>query len=222
MKFVIIPLTEDDVSGCDCFAPTHSFKANWCLDLYGYLSADEFQKQLKTINDYIKAYPLLSTKSKKILSYIFGGLYGFTLLTLVLITFTASFQGSSVSSLRLACVVLHLLAGIAFLAGRKIADNVAKNRANAFKQAMQPLLDKINLAAYPTANWKLVWRDVLTHYSVNIESNGKGKATPKYAEHAELVIEIHDGLSARTAHTIHVNIPTAVSTKQLSQMATLS
>ncbi|CAG8558165.1 10685_t:CDS:1, partial [Paraglomus occultum] len=37
-------------------------------------------------------------------------------------------------------------------------------------------------------------------------SNGKGSAVPKFAEHAELVIEINDALSDLTAQTVRVNL----------------
>ncbi|CAG8518271.1 1503_t:CDS:1 [Paraglomus brasilianum] len=217
MKLVIIPLTEDDVPGCDCFAPAHSFKADWCLDLYGYLSAEQLKSQLSQINNYIKAYPLLSAKSKKCLTYVLGGMFVTIIFLLVMATFTTMFkQGGGGINITLICFILQFLVGVALLAGRKIVDNMAKNRAEAFTQAMQPLLDQFNLTAYPTANWKLVWRETLTHYSIKVDSNGKGKATPKYAEYAEIIIELHDGLSARTAHTININLPTAVPATQSS------
>ena len=46
-----------------------------------------------------------------------------------------------------------------------------------------------------------------------MNSKGKGSATPQYAEHAELVIEINDALSHLTAQTVRINLtPTTVPT----------
>ncbi|CAG8457082.1 3886_t:CDS:2 [Ambispora leptoticha] len=38
------------------------------------------------------------------------------------------------------------------------------------------------------------------------EKSIKGRATPKYAEHAEIALEIHDALSDLTANTVRVKI----------------
>ena len=184
------------------------FDAEWCLDLHGYLNREEFATRLREINNYIKNYPLLSTSQKKILTYIVAGIAVFVLFIFFAIVLTA--QPSN--DLSIITLIIYFFLGLALPIGRKIIDQVAKNRAILFSQALQPVLDQFNRKENPTANWKLVWRVVLTHYSIKVDSNGKGSATPKYAEHAELVVEVNDALANHTAHTVRVNLaPTTTS-----------
>ncbi|CAG8471181.1 4565_t:CDS:2 [Racocetra fulgida] len=60
MKTVLIPLymhTSDTC--CDC-QPGHSFKADWCLDLHGFLSREEFASRLNQINNHVKGVELMT------------------------------------------------------------------------------------------------------------------------------------------------------------------
>ncbi|CAG8606897.1 6725_t:CDS:1 [Paraglomus brasilianum] len=212
MKSVIVPLVEQDVSGCDCCEPAHTFEAEWCLDLYGYLNRKEYAARLREINNYIRNYPLLSTKSKKYLTYAIAGICALIIFVVLIIIFTAA-SYDNLANTGIVTVVLETLLGLAIPIGRKIVDGMAKRRAEIFTQALQPLLDQYNQQENPTANWKLVWRAVLTHFSITMNDDGKGKSVPKYAEHAELVIEINDALSDLTAQTVRINLtPTTVPT----------
>ncbi|CAG8518322.1 1506_t:CDS:1 [Paraglomus brasilianum] len=208
MKSIIIPLVEQDNHGCDCTVSAHRFDAEWCLDLHGYLNREEFAARLREINNYIKNYPLLSTRQKKYLTYAVAGVALFVLFIVLLLRFAATEEPSSPTT----TLIIYSFLGLALPIGRKIIDQMAKNRAILFSQALQPVLDQFNRKENPTANWKLVWRVVFTHFSIKIDSNGKGTATPKYAEYAELVIEINDALSDLTAQTVRINLaPTTVS-----------
>jgi len=145
-------------------------------------------------------------------------------LFLALIPFIGMSYGGPVGSSYIFFAAIDFLLGLAIPIGRKTIDNMAKNRARAFEKYMREswLLD-INRRAFPTAHWNIRFRDVLTHYSINMNANGKGTVTPKYAEEVELILEIHDGLSGRTAHTIRVNLPLiVVPTTQPLQMVTMA
>ncbi|CAG8615882.1 11269_t:CDS:1 [Paraglomus occultum] len=210
MKSVTVPLVEQQVSCCDCCEPTHAFEAEWCLDLHGYLNRTEFADRLRGINNYIKDYPLLSAKTKTYLTYAIAGLFTLILAVVLIITFAAS-PGDNIANTAIVTIVVEFLLALAIPIGRSIVDAMAKRRAEIFTRALQPVLDQYNRQENPTANWKIVWRAVFTYFSIDVDSKGKGTATPKYAEHAELVIEINDALSDLTAQTVRVNLtPTAV------------
>jgi len=211
MKSVVIPLVEQNVTGCDCSESAHMFEAEWCLDLHGYLNRTEYANRLREINNYIINTPLLSKRSKTYLTYAIAGLCVLILAVVFVIVFTASTIDNRANT-AIVTVVLEGILGLAIPIGRAIVDGMAKRRAEIFTQALRPLLDQYNRRENPTANWKLVWREVLTHYSIQVNSSGKkGKATPKYAEHAELIIEINDALSNLTSQTVRVNLtPTTV------------
>ncbi|CAG8578611.1 5835_t:CDS:2 [Racocetra persica] len=55
MKKVLIPLFVHDVDSCCDYQPGHSFRADWCLDLHGFLSREEFDARLKQINYHIQS-----------------------------------------------------------------------------------------------------------------------------------------------------------------------
>ncbi|CAG8618547.1 6060_t:CDS:1 [Paraglomus occultum] len=219
MKTVIVPLVEQKFSGCNCFQPGHRFEAEWCLDLYGFLNRTEYAGKLSEINKIVQDHSLLSAKAKTYFTYAATGLCVFIIVVALLITFAAGTLDGIYNSAMVTTVLLFVLL-LVIPIGRLIIDNMAKSRAAAFTQAVRVVLDKYNEENYPTANWRLAWRKVFTHYSIKstghtehnllnhhrLTTKTKGRSTPKYAEHAELIIEIHDGLSARTAHTITVNI----------------
>jgi len=83
---------------------------------------------------------------------------------------------------------------------------------------MKPLFDRYNQAENPAVNWKLVWRSIITHYEINATASMtgevKGEAIPKYAEYAEVVLEINDALSDLTASTVQVNLINNIATTQ--------
>ncbi|CAG8597444.1 7234_t:CDS:1 [Paraglomus occultum] len=205
MKTVIIPLVELNVPGCDCTISAHRFDAEWCLDLHGYLNREEFAARLREINNYIKQYPLLSSKQKSYLTYVISGMAIFVAFVAFILIFTTEY--SSINDITFPAVTIDGILGLLLPIGRKIIDQIAKNRTILFSQALQPVLDHYNRQENPTANWKLVWRVVVTHYSIKIDSHGNGSAKPVYAEQAELVVEINDALANLTAHTVRLNLP---------------
>ncbi|CAG8832072.1 23936_t:CDS:1, partial [Gigaspora rosea] len=73
---------------CD-FNPDKLFIAEWCLDLYGFLTRDEFNKRLDKINIHIENYSLMSEKVKTRLYWICG-----ILAILVIVIATAVYQAS--------------------------------------------------------------------------------------------------------------------------------
>ncbi|KAF0550216.1 tetratricopeptide repeat protein 40 [Gigaspora margarita] len=188
MKTLTIPITEIK-NGIFDFQPNKQFRAEWwCLDLHGFLSRNGFKERLDKINLHIQEYPLMSEKMKNKLYWISGPDY------------SAASTGT--------ITVEALIAGLTFLAKYMIdqkADELAKN----FEKNLKLLLAEYNNQDNPTANWKFVWRSVLSHISfeVNSISKGsiKGKAVPKYVEQAEIVLEISDALSTLTANTVRVN-----------------
>ncbi|CAG8647349.1 2137_t:CDS:1 [Ambispora gerdemannii] len=195
MKPVLITLTEQEIPG----QPNHKFDAEWCLDLHGFLSRDEFTARLKEINNYIRDYPLLSERAKTFIKYACGGM-GLIVALLILVTISAFQMG----------VIIEICLFIGYFIAKLVIENIARGRAERFTIALNKLLKQYNEKENPTANWNLVWRSVVTHYTITTHSswNGrvKGEATPVYAEYAEIVLEIHDALSDLTAKTVRVNL----------------
>ncbi|CAG8731396.1 17190_t:CDS:1, partial [Dentiscutata erythropus] len=214
-------------SGIFDFNPDKKFKAEWCLDLHGFLTRDGFKERLDKINYHIKDYSLMSEKLK-IRLYWFSGI----LAILVLVIASAAYQNSlsiyyrnSLSSnnlnnldnsqppsyenaIAITTTVEALIGALTFLA-KYLIDQKSKELAKNFEKSLKYLLTEYNNQDNPTANWRFVWRSVLSHFNIEInansEGNFKGKAVPKFVEHAEIVLEINDALSDLTAHTVRVN-----------------
>ncbi|CAG8554557.1 27541_t:CDS:1 [Gigaspora margarita] len=224
MKTLTIPITEIK-NGIFDFQPNKQFRAEWCLDLHGFLSRNGFKERLDKINLHIQKYPLMSEKMKNKLYWISGiaAILVVVIALTIIITSVpkypsmsssnfnsnASYQGPDYDAATTGTITVEaLIAGLTFLAKYKIdqkADELAKN----FEKNLKLLLAEYNNQDNPTANWKFVWRSVLSHISfeVNSISKGsiKGKAVPKYVEQAEIVLEISDALSTLTANTVRVN-----------------
>jgi hypothetical protein len=205
MKTLVIPLVEQDPNCCNCFKNDFMFKEEWCLDLHGFLSRDEFDIRLNEINNYIRNYPLMSENAKKFV----------ILISMMLIVLVAPISYSSTT----AFIVVELLLASGFIMALYQVNRIASIRVEKFNAALNDLFTRYNLRENPTANWKLRWRSVLTHYNTFTKfgtccgvSYGRGKITPQYAEQIEIVLEINDALSDLTAQTVHVNlVPNAIS-----------
>ncbi|CAB4373395.1 unnamed protein product [Rhizophagus irregularis] len=206
MKIVLNRLREEETFDCNYFTPRYYFETEWCLDMHGYIDREELDVRLEEINRIVAANPLLSERAKK------GLLYAFSAITFILILFiilAVSLLGGV-----LAPSIITIINTIAFFVGNYLINEEAKRRSERFSEAFKQLFDKYNATDNPTANWKLKWRNVLTHYKVEMnytpDNNngfkGKGKITPKYAEEAEIELEINDALAEITECTIRLHL----------------
>jgi hypothetical protein len=205
MKIVLNRLREENTLDCNYFTPKYYFETEWCLDMHGYIDRQELDIRLQEINRVVDANPLLSERAKK------GLLYGFIALSFILVLFiilTVSLFGGFVAP-----VVIEAINTIAFFVGKYLVNEEAKRRSERFSEAIKKLFDQYNARDNPTANWKLKWRNVLTHYKVEMNYSqdnngvkGKGKITPKYAEEAEIELEINDALAEITECTIRLHL----------------
>ncbi|CAB5182301.1 unnamed protein product [Rhizophagus irregularis] len=100
-------------------------------------------------------------------------------------------------------IVIQIINSIAFFVARYLIDEEAKRRSERFYEAIKKLFDKYNKKDNPTANWKLKWRKVITHFNLDQSSND---ITPKYAEEAEIELEINDVLAEITECTIRLHL----------------
>jgi hypothetical protein len=210
MKIVLNRLREESTFDCSYFNPRFYFETEWCLDMHGYIDREELNFRLQEINRLVAANPLLSERTKKAL------LYGFVVLSIILITFI----GLAATILKgdggnfVTPTVMQALVAIVFYVGKYFINEEAKRRTERFSEAIKRLFDQYNLRDNPTANWKLKWRHVLSHYKVEMNysfdnNNGaksKGKITPMYAEEAEIELEINDALAEITECTIRLHL----------------
>ncbi|CAG8570583.1 2187_t:CDS:1 [Ambispora gerdemannii] len=201
MKIVIITLLEQKIAGCNVFQPSHIFDAEWCLDLHGFRNRQAFEDQLRDINNFITQYPLLSERAKKFIMKTCGGVCLFIALILIITIYTQA------SSFIFPGIIIEICLAVGYYVAQRVIENIATRRARIFNTAVKGLFTQYNLRDNPTANWTLVWRTTITHYTINatsIDGNIKGEITPKFAEYVEIVLEINDALSDLTAHTVHV------------------
>ncbi|CAG8595621.1 6140_t:CDS:1, partial [Scutellospora calospora] len=215
MKTLIIPISEIKNHIFD-FQPGKEFKTEWCLDLHGFLTRNGLNERLDRINFHIRDYPLMSEKTKTKL-YLLSGIWATLIVVIAVVAFNASYANyeSNIysansqppdvnSAIAGTSIVEALIAALTFLA-RYLIDQKSKKLAKNFENNLKFLLTEYNNQDNPTANWRFVWRSVLSHFSVeaNASLNGsiKGKAVPQYVEHAEILLEINDALSDLTANT---------------------
>ncbi|RIA82276.1 hypothetical protein C1645_743897 [Glomus cerebriforme] len=203
MKIVLTPLIETNTLDCNYFTPTYFFDTEWCLDLHGYLTRKQLESRLEEINKIVMKNPLLSQRAKKGLLYGFVGFFVLLMLIAILgiFTNTVSLIGPS---------VIQILNIIGFFIGKYLINKAAKYRSEKFSKAINEKFKEFNSNDNPVANWRFVWRNVLTHYKIEMKftDNGgmKGKSTPKYAEHAEIVLEINDALSGITKNDVRIKL----------------
>ncbi|CAB5308744.1 hypothetical protein RhiirA1_399805 [Rhizophagus irregularis] len=206
MKIVLNRIREENTFDLDYFNPKYYFETEWCLDMHGYLDREELEARIEEINRIVAANPLLSERAKKgllfvfvLLSVTFGGLIA---------GFAAQQNGGYVAP-----SVIEAINVIAYFVGRHLVNQAAGRRSSQFSKAINILFDRYNVKDNPTANWKLKWRKVLTHYDVGMKHTSKknsvkskGKITPKYAEEAEIELEINDALAEITECTIRLHL----------------
>ncbi|CAB4441388.1 unnamed protein product [Rhizophagus irregularis] len=180
MKILLNRLREEETFDCNYFTPRYYFETEWCLDMHGYIDREELDVRLGKINRIVTANPLLSERAKK------GLLYAFAAITFILILFII--LAISLLGGVLAPSIITIINTIAFFVGNYLINEEAKCHSERFSEAFKQLFDKYNTTAdNPTANWKLKWRNVLTHYKVEmnytLDNNngfkGKGKIMPK-------------------------------------------
>ncbi|RGB23205.1 hypothetical protein C1646_748269 [Rhizophagus diaphanus] len=174
--------------------------------MHGYLDRDELDIRLEEINRVVTENPLLSERAKQ------GLLYAFVAITFLFLLFIIAF--ARLFGGFIAPVVVEAINAVAFFVGKYLINEEAKRRSERFSEAISKLFDQYNVNDNPTANWKLKWRNVLSHYKVEMNysfdnNNGvkaKGKITPKYAEEAEIELEINDALAEVTECTIRLQL----------------
>ncbi|CAG8717945.1 18379_t:CDS:1, partial [Gigaspora rosea] len=218
MKKLIIPLAELKGAIWD-FNPDKKFIAEWCLDLYGFLTREEFNKRLDEINLHIEKHSLMSEKVKTRLYWICG-ILAILIIVIAYAVYQASlsdyymnsfkidnlnnFQPPSYKNVIAITTTVESLIGALTYFIKYLIDQKSKEHAKNFENKLKSLLTEYNNQDNPTANWRFVWRSVLSHLNIEISANSdgkfKGKAVPKYVEHAEILLEINDALSNLTAH----------------------
>ncbi|CAG8587931.1 5078_t:CDS:1 [Ambispora gerdemannii] len=207
MKTVIVALIEEKTTDCDVFNIIHKFDSEWCLDLHGFLNRDEFAARLNEINHFIRQYPLLSERAKTLLKKVCGSLVVSLLISLLVL---ASISAGKSYKYFLTGVVINACFAFGYYLARMWIENIARRRAERFTNAVNALFAQYNQQENPTANWNLVWRTVVTHYTIktqaSLDGSIKGEVIPVYAEYAEIVLEINDALSDLTARTVRVNL----------------
>ncbi|RGB25301.1 hypothetical protein C1646_771934 [Rhizophagus diaphanus] len=205
MKIVLNRLREENTLDINYFTPRYYFETEWCLDMHGYLDREELEARIEDINRIVAANPLLSERTKM------GLLIVFILLFITLGGFIAKFVVQNDGYV--APSVIEAINVIAYFVAKYFVNQAAGRRSSQFSKAIKILFDHYNVKDNPTANWKLKWRKVLTHFNVemdhtSIEENveSKGKITPKYAEEAEIELEINDALAEITECTIRLHL----------------
>ncbi|CAG8746021.1 11133_t:CDS:2, partial [Dentiscutata erythropus] len=180
------------------------------------------KERLKEINDHIEGYPLMSEKLKTGLYWLSGTMAALVIIIVVSVFYTsvgsaaaASFASSqsykpfSTTGAAAGSVIVEVLIfGLTYFA-KYMIDQKSQELAKNFKNNLKPLLTQYNNKDNPTANWRFVWRKVLSHYSIEgtagANGNIKGKSVPQFVEQAEIVLELNDALSELTADTVTVN-----------------
>ncbi|CAG8569666.1 8806_t:CDS:1 [Acaulospora morrowiae] len=211
MKPLVIPVVEEKFSleKLNYFNPKSIFDADWSLDLHGYLTRDEFDTRLAEINHAIRNVPLLSKRIRTFTDWSYG--ITTSVMTFIFLggLFTGGFRTGPIVSF-----VLEVLFSLGYIAIRLLVTKLTERRAKEFTDALNVLFKQYNYQDNPTANWKLAWRPVISHINIKMKStsigNVGGKATPKYASQAEIILEISDSLSDLTAKTVHFKLPPQV------------
>ncbi|PKK66953.1 hypothetical protein RhiirC2_714481 [Rhizophagus irregularis] len=199
MKIVLIRISNEETFDCNYFTPKYYFETEWCLDMHGYLDREELEARIVEINGIAAANPLLSERAKK------GLLFVFVLLFVTLGVFIAGLA-SQPNSNYVAPSVIQAINVIAYFVGRYLVNRAAGHRSSQFSEAIKILFDGYNGTDNPTANWKLKWRKVLSHYNLVRTDQSSSDITPKYAEEAEIELEINDALAEITECTIRFQL----------------
>ncbi|CAG8670888.1 5844_t:CDS:1 [Cetraspora pellucida] len=209
MKVVLIPLfLHTSNTCCDC-QPGHSFKADWCLDLHGFLSREEFAARLDQINNHVKGVELMSAKTKYFLYSIASiGTILVTIVFIIIMPIIGFFISSGICSLL-------------FFFAKYIIERNAAERAAQFTSLLNELFARYNVNESPTVNWKFWWVESYENYIKGLDGRAFGngrinvlklgfclsiKFASLFTDNALIILEINDALSDLTANTVRVNI----------------
>ncbi|RIB26706.1 hypothetical protein C2G38_2064163, partial [Gigaspora rosea] len=209
MKRVLIPLfLRGNDTCCDC-QPGHFFKADWCLDLHGFLSREEFAARLEQINQHVKGVELMTRKTKNLLYYTSSFA---TVLLIVILSIIIPGYGPLIG------LILSIFGY--FFAKYMIEKNAAE-RAIAFTNLLNDLFARYNEKETPTVNWKFWWVTSYDDYANNRDGKAYGnghinvlnlgcglrlRLAALFTDNALIILEINDALSDLTANTVRVNI----------------
>ncbi|CAG8511812.1 4802_t:CDS:1 [Cetraspora pellucida] len=211
MKHVLIPLFIHGSDSCsfDC-QPGHSFRADWCLDLHGFLSRDEFTARLNQINDHVKSVELMSHKTKYLL--YFGASFITTFLSVLISIIMKSAAG---------ILIAFVISGILYFVAKYMIEKNAAERAIRFTNLLNELFTQYNQHENPTVNWKFWWVTSYERYVSGFDGRAFGNGhvnklefscglslifAALFAENALIILEINDALSDLTKNTIGVNL----------------
>ncbi|CAG8783168.1 19410_t:CDS:1 [Cetraspora pellucida] len=210
MKKVLIPLFLDGSDTCCDCQPGHSFKADWCLDLHGFLSPEEFATRLQQINAHVQSVELMTHKTKKLLYYVAS--VGVFLLSAIFSAIMRSITGVPVG---------FSISGILFVFVKYMIEKNAAERAIAFTNLLNQLFAQYNKHENPTVNWKFWWVHSYEQYVTGLDGKAYGnghmnklklkfglsvKFAALFAENALIILEINDALSDLTKSTVGVNL----------------
>ncbi|CAG8772255.1 21152_t:CDS:1, partial [Gigaspora rosea] len=210
MKRVLIPLyLHSNETFCNC-QPGHSFRADWCLDLHGFLSREEFAARLEQINQHVNDVELMTRKTKNLL-YSISSVTTFLLIVILSVIIKPKIGGLIGLIVSLVCY---------FFAKYKIEKNAAE-RAIAFTNILNGLFARYNENENPAVNWKFWWVTSYNNYAnnkdgraygnghINVLKFGRGlrlRLAALFTDNALIILEINDALSDLTANTVRVNI----------------
>ncbi|CAG8472135.1 6260_t:CDS:1 [Cetraspora pellucida] len=210
MKKVLIPLfIHGTDTCCDC-QPGHSFRADWCLDLHGFLDPKDFNDRLNQINNHVQSVELMTYKTKNLLYYVASICAALlsTIFSVIMRSVTGVPIGFSIS-------------GILFFIAKYMIEKNAAERAIAFTNLLNDLFAQYNKHENPTVNWKFWWVHSYEQYVTELDGRAYGnghinklkmrygisiKFASLFADNALIILEINDALSDLTKHTVGVNL----------------
>ncbi|CAG8589593.1 2830_t:CDS:1 [Dentiscutata erythropus] len=212
MKRVLIPLFMHAPNGCCICQSGHSFRADWCLDLHGYLSREEFAARIDQINNHVKDVELMSSKTKRVLylTATFGLILLILIFSLLFLPYFGFFIGLILSS-------------ILYFFVKYIIEKDAAERAIRFTNLLNELFARYNENENPAVNWKFWWVTSFENYISGKDGRAFGnghinvlnisycfclkiKLATLFVDNALIILEINDALSDLTANTVRVNI----------------
>ncbi|KAF0360605.1 absent in melanoma 1-like protein [Gigaspora margarita] len=209
MKRVLIPLfLHETESCCDC-QPGQFFRADWCLDLHGFLSREEFAARLDQINNHVKGVELMTRKTKSLLYSISSVI---TVLLIVILSILKPKYG---------WLIGVILSSVGYFFAKYMIEKNASERAIAFTNLLNNLFARYNEKENPTVNWKFWWVTSYNNYANNRNGRAFGngqinvlnigcslglRLAAVFTDNALIILEINDALSDITANTVRVNI----------------
>ncbi|RIB17760.1 hypothetical protein C2G38_2087465, partial [Gigaspora rosea] len=209
MKRVLIPLFLHSSECCCVCQPGHSFRADWCLDLHGFLSQEEFAARLDQINNHVKGVELMTRKTKHLL-YSISSVTTALLVTILYIIVPV-----------FGWIIGFILSSFGYFFAKYMIEKNAAVRAIAFTNLLNDLFARYNEKENPTVNWKFWWVTSYKNYVSNTDGRAFGnghinvlklgcgirlRLAALFTDNALIILEINDALSDLTANTVRVNI----------------